>query len=197
MCPILDWVKPDNMTACEEAGLQMWMYTSLEPWAKYNNVLFHNALFEPRLLFWQVYQLGLTGFLYYDLCSWGSAWDAKNDHEQSHKLIDGAKLTSPFIDPSDWNPMQTNGGRDVGDGKLMYGGKDGPVASIRLHAIRDGVEDFGYLALLAAKHGKQAAQKLVSTLSTPGDLQDHIGGSRAELEKMMATRDAIAKAIMA
>jgi hypothetical protein len=71
MCPILDWVQPENITACEEAGLQMWMYTSLEPWAKYNNVLFHNALFEPRLLFWQVFQLGLTGFLYYDLCSWG------------------------------------------------------------------------------------------------------------------------------
>ena len=25
MCPILDWIKPDNVTACEEAGLNMWM----------------------------------------------------------------------------------------------------------------------------------------------------------------------------
>ena len=24
MCPILDWVKPENITACEEAGLKMW-----------------------------------------------------------------------------------------------------------------------------------------------------------------------------
>eukprot|EP00037_Helgoeca_nana_P030604 m.379325 g.379325 ORF g.379325 m.379325 type:complete len:141 (-) comp28230_c0_seq6:5144-5566(-) len=25
MCPILDWVQPDNMTACEQAGHPMWM----------------------------------------------------------------------------------------------------------------------------------------------------------------------------
>lgn len=25
MCPILDWVQPDNMTACEQAGLDMWL----------------------------------------------------------------------------------------------------------------------------------------------------------------------------
>ena len=34
MCPVLDWIKPENVTACEEAGLKMWMYTSLEPWKK-------------------------------------------------------------------------------------------------------------------------------------------------------------------
>eukprot|EP01045_Picozoa_sp_COSAG04_P024906 COSAG04_NODE_3185_length_3078_cov_2.279624_1_plen_306_part_10 len=30
-CPILDWVNPQNFTACEAAGLQMWSYVSLEP----------------------------------------------------------------------------------------------------------------------------------------------------------------------
>ena len=28
-------------------------------------------------------------------------------------------------------------------GKLTYAGKHGPIGSIRLHAIRDGIEDFG------------------------------------------------------
>ena len=103
---------PDR-SACEQAGLQMWMYTSLEPWGNFTNILFHNPLYEPRLLFWQVFQLRLTGYLYYDLCSWGSSWDAKNNHTQSHKLIDGNSLSSPFIDPHDWNPMQTTGVRTL------------------------------------------------------------------------------------
>ena len=25
---ILDWVQPDNVSACEEAGLEMWMYVT-------------------------------------------------------------------------------------------------------------------------------------------------------------------------
>jgi hypothetical protein len=44
--------------------------------------------------------------------------------------------------------MQSQGARDVGDGKLMYAGVDGPIGSIRLHAVRDGIEDFGYVHLL-------------------------------------------------
>ena len=190
MCPILDWVQPANVTACEAAGLEMWMYTSLEPWQNFTNMLFHNALYEPRLLFWQVFQLRLSGFLYWDLCAWENS-------TLTHALIDGGALTSPFIDPAAWNPMQSDGGRDVGDGKLMYAGTDGPIASIRLHAVRDGIEDFGYLALLKARHGDAAAQAMVAVLATPGRLQEHIGGTRPELAKMMATRDAIARAILA
>ena len=69
MCPILDWVKPENITACEEAGLKMWMYTSLEPWKQFLNLRVDNMLWEPRLLFWQMAQMKLTGFLYwYALC---------------------------------------------------------------------------------------------------------------------------------
>ena len=69
MCPILDWVKPENITACEEAGLKMWMYTSLEPWKEFLNLRVDNLLWEPRLLFWQMAQMKLTGFLYwYALC---------------------------------------------------------------------------------------------------------------------------------
>ena len=74
-------------------------------------------------------------------------------------------------------------------------GTDGPIASIRLQAVRDGIEDFGYLQLLKDKHGDAAAQAFVAKLATPGNLQEHMGGSVPELQQMMATRDAIAKAI--
>lgn len=56
---------------------------------------------------------------YYDLCAWGSSYLSKENRTQTHKLIDGSALTSPYISPLDWSPMQSDGGRDVGDGKLM------------------------------------------------------------------------------
>ena len=54
-----------------------------------------------------------------------------------------------------------------------------------------------YLTLLKAKHGDKAAQAMAAALATPGKLQEHMGGSRMELAAMLATRDAIAKAILA
>jgi hypothetical protein len=36
-------------------------YTSLEPWKSYCNFRFDNDLYEPRLLFWQMSQMQLTG----------------------------------------------------------------------------------------------------------------------------------------
>ena len=74
----------------------------------------------------------MKGFLYYDLCAWENA-------TLTHKLIDGETLTSPFIDPLAWNPMQSDEGRDVGDGKLMYGGKvrrNGPPSAPVLSHLR-------------------------------------------------------------
>ena len=51
------------------------------------------------------------------------------------------------------------------------------------------------MQLLREKKGDDAAQAFVAKLTTPGQLQNHIGGSVSELHQMMATRDAIADAI--
>ena len=71
---------------------------------------------------------------------WGSSWCERNNCSQTRKLINGEKLLSPFIDPHDWNPIKTSK-RDVGCGKLFHGGSDGPMGSVVLATIRDGIED--------------------------------------------------------
>jgi hypothetical protein len=63
MTPILDWIRPDNFTACVASGLPMWFYTSLEPYGTFCNLRVDNLLHEGRLLFWQAAQIGATGFL--------------------------------------------------------------------------------------------------------------------------------------
>lgn len=52
----------------------------------------------------------------------------------------------------------------TGDGCLVYPTRDGPVSSIRLENIRDGLEDYDYLALLAEAKGKPVAMRYVARL---------------------------------
>eukprot|EP01043_Picozoa_sp_COSAG02_P082184 COSAG02_NODE_20466_length_830_cov_1.406293_2_plen_111_part_01 len=107
MCPILDWINPENISACEDDGLKMWMYTSLEPWKQYCNFRLDNLLHESRLLFWQIAQLRLTGFLYWNLNAWEGHADPSNN-TASYQPIDTATITSPYIDPGSWTPWQTH-----------------------------------------------------------------------------------------
>jgi hypothetical protein len=64
-----------------------------------------------------------------------------------------------------WENIRLYGGN--GDGTLFYPGRpdriggrtDIPIESIRLKLIREGMEDYEYLALLARLDGRQAADQ--------------------------------------
>ena len=205
MCPILDWLKPANVSDCVEKGLDMWMYTSLEPWKPFLNFRVDNELWQSRLLLWQTAQLRMTGFLYWGLNFWKNpkAGDPKG---ATNKPLEVSKLSSPFIDPKDWDLVSLKPGSldpdkmNVGDGQLTYagllpGGEVLPLASARLHAVRDGIEDYGYLALLRAKAGDAAVANATAGLIDATDLKKHMDGSASSLKQMMDRRTAIAQAI--
>ena len=57
-----------------------------------------------------------------------------------------------------------------GDGRMLYAGREGPIGSIRLDNIRDGLEDYEYLWLLSERTddpeaGRQACAPVASGLS--------------------------------
>ena len=68
-----------------------------------------------------------------------------------------------------WYDMDTLGTGYYGDGSLLYPGKkvgiDGPVGSIRLEALRDGIEDFDYLTLADQKLGPAATKSFVARIA--------------------------------
>ena len=188
MCPILDWVRPENITSCEAAGLPMWMYTSLEPAGRYCNLRLDNLLFEARLLFWQIAQLRFAGFLYWGLNVWPPT--------QTSRPIDLGQLDSPFIDPHQWSPMsQTGTPNDVGDGRLLYAAVHGPLMSTRLLNIRDGLEDHEYMTQYERIAGASALQQLLAPFSDNTDPQSHVAGSAADLVAMRKARRTMGRAI--
>jgi len=92
------------------------------------------------------YKCQTGGFLYYSIARWPSWGGVMND-----------PITSgPY---TNWDPRTY--GNNSGDGSLFCAGADGPIPTIRTENIRDGLEDYEYLKLLA---------DLVETLQARGSL---------------------------
>ena len=158
-CPLTPRYDLAKADACRAEGLQVWAYVCLGPWYPYANWLPPYPLMEGRVLWWQAYQQKFDGFLY-----WGvNIWSKKNND----RPIDPSK--GPLLD---WSI--TTGGTSYhwlhGDGVLLYPGKDGPIGSIRLANIRDGLEDYEYLWLLANRcQSRDTARKACHPVTTALD----------------------------
>jgi len=136
-CPLTAAYRLEEAERCRQAGLQVWAYVCLGPRYPYANFLADDPLVEARVIWWQAYHQKFDGFLYWGL----NIWDRPHNDEP----IDASH--GPFLD---WS-ITTGGDYDWlhGDGRLLYGGIDGPIGSIRLANIRDGLEDYEYLWMLA------------------------------------------------
>lgn len=130
----------------EEDGAEAWWYVTSQPGNPY--ITFNTT--EPgvayRILFWQQKMNDVTGLLYWSANYWeGDGWNNR---------------------PGEW----TAGSITYGNGQLMYpGGKVGadlPVGSLRLEAIRDGIEDYQMLASLEKYIGKEKTDELINRTTT-------------------------------
>ncbi|MBM3497595.1 MAG: DUF4091 domain-containing protein [Armatimonadetes bacterium] len=133
----------------QAAGETGWWYVCCGPGAPYNNFFVDMDGFAHRLIFTQMYRLGVTGLLYWTTTYWNPAVGTKDPWTDMATVKD--------INPAIY-----------GDGSLLYPGKpvgiDGPVGSIRLKLIREGIEDYQYLRLLAEARGEEAALRAARAL---------------------------------
>ena len=110
----------DEYEKARKEGAELWFYTCLNPVGRYPNRFLDYPLIKTRVLHWINYAYGLRGFLH-----WGFNWWWKD----------------PFGEPNPDLPP--------GDTHISYPGKGGkPLPSLRLEAMRDGLEDYELLKLL-------------------------------------------------
>jgi len=107
----------------EEMGKEIWMYVS-GPLASYPNLALDFPAIDPRIIPWMCWKYDIKGFLYWCVNYW---------------------TVNPWKETMN-TPWQQNC-----NGVLYYPGTDGPVASLRLKIMRDGLEDYEYLYLLNEK----------------------------------------------
>lgn len=123
------------------AGEEVWLYLSMSGRHPYPNWFIEYPGIEARLVWWLGYLYGIDGFLYYAI-----------NHYNSRS---GGTLPTP-IDVTagpytTWDPasyVSSSGAKFNGDGLLIYAGSEGPLSSVRLANVRDGLEDYEYLRLL-------------------------------------------------
>lgn len=155
-CPLTARYDMAAADRCRAEGQQVWAYVCLGPRYPYANWLVEHPLIESRVLWWQAFEQKMDGFLYWGLNIW--------DRAHNDAPIDPAK--GPILD---WSI--STGGEYAwlnGDGELLYAGKDGPIGSIRLANIRDGLEDYEHLWLLAQKRASRDAARAACAPVTSG-----------------------------
>jgi len=126
------WVPPFDRydstasRARRSRGEVVWSYTAGVRGGAYPTWQLDYPLFHYRIPAWINWSVGATGLLYWATNYW-------------------AESSDPWTDPVSYGSLN-------GDGALVYPGSavgyDGPIASMRLKAIRDGIDDYDNLRLL-------------------------------------------------
>ncbi len=114
-------------------GEQVWIYTCLNPKGRYLNRFIDYHLLSPRLIHWMNFKYGFEGYLH-----WGLNF----------------QLGDAFKNVERGYPNPNN--LPAGDSHIVYPGRYGPIPSIRFDAMRDGIEDYELLRLLAHSRGAGA-----------------------------------------
>ena len=143
--PSMAHYDPVAAAGARALGSEVWWYVYISPPHPFANWFVEYSALEARLLWWMSYQQGVTGFLYYYLNRWPN---------QDLPL----SLDAPQ-NRTNWNPASF--GTANGDGCLIYAGPNGPISTVRLENIRDGIEDFELLHMLAARRGDGGAESRI------------------------------------
>lgn len=156
-------------------GGEVWAYINHSPPRPYANFFVDFAAIEHRVLFWQLYALGVRGLHYWSI-----------------NYVPGDR--DPREGLGDITPVS-------GDGFLVYPSATGPTPSIRWETIRDGIEDYDYLMLFRAlqrraeETGNEALLARVRTAANLEPVVPDLVSFTRDPEVMMEQRDAIARAI--
>ncbi len=155
----------ERFGAYKAAGDELWWYVCVIPQAPYANFFTNYQGEASRVLFWQQYMYDIDGCLYWSVNYWdnGNEWRTSDNDFYS------------------------------GDGLLIYSGHRygiyGPIGSLRMEYIRDGIEDFEYLTMAEELYGRKEVQKVLSKVTV--GILDYtenskvIEAAKAELSQMI------------
>jgi len=138
-CPLTPRVDQPFYKARKAAGEELWTYVCVSPPPPHANFFVDQSAATHRVLFWQVWQQGCTGLLYWDVTWWYGLPGPPSG--QPHFPEVPIKFTDLETTYAKWKVN--------GDGFLLYPGPDmTPYPSVRLECIRDGIEDYETLNVL-------------------------------------------------
>lgn len=139
----------DRMAAKREAGQKVWWFISWDVDAPYINYFIQTDGVAQRLLFWQQFDNDVQGFLY----NFANFWYVEGSDPYKANLTNAADYPNAH-----------------GESILVYPGwtygLNVPVGSLRLEAMRDGIEDYQLFHMLEELKGEGSADKYIDKMTT-------------------------------
>lgn len=178
-CPLSPNLPGGGFDDSVRANSDVWWYVCCGPRGAYANLFTNQSCVTHRQLFWQSWKYKSQGLLYWGINYWNwtgqePKYDAATSWPNSSQNIGNTLVADDLL----------------GDGFFIYPGPKGPVNSIRLEAMRDGLEDYEYLWLLndcASRVSAKKAARAKSLLEIPQSFckdLTHFSDSEADLAKL-------------
>ncbi len=137
----------ERMAERKAAGDDVWWYVCWEPGDPYNNLFVDQKGVQHRILFWQQFAYHVDGFLYWGANYWGNVADPW-----------ASMVTVPELSTEVY-----------GDGSLLYNGShvglEDACPSLRLIAVRDGVDDFEMLRMAEETFGRDWVDEKIAKVT--------------------------------
>jgi hypothetical protein len=191
-------------------GEKFWWYVCCGPKAPYAGLFMDHSAPEMRIWLWQTFQRNIEGILVWETTYWNS----------SAAYPDVKHPQNPYTDPMSWlsgygEPPGDRQPWGNGDGRFVYpppaaaAGSDvpvldGPVDSIRLEHLRDGIEDYEYLCILRRRLEERrpalsetSYQEFAGLLMVPGSITRSLTDFAADGAPIEQHRAQVARAIEA
>ena len=208
-CSISNNYKEEPAEERRAQGEKFWWYVCTGPKAPYCTLFIDHPATELRVWLWQTWQREIDGILVWQSNYWTSPTAYPNSERPQN----------PYADPMGWRtgystPTGAKRPWGNGDGRFIYPPVaaadahpaepvlDGPVDSIRWEMLRDGIEDYEYLALLERllivnKDVLEEGQllKYAVLLDVPGDITSDMTTFTKDPAPIEKHRDVVARAI--
>jgi hypothetical protein len=209
-CVISDLYRHDSAEKRRVFGDRFWWYVCTGPKAPYCTLFIDHPATEMRVWLWQSWQRNIEGILVWETNYWTS----------SAAYSDPGNPQNPYEDPMGWvSGYSTPAGKKQpwgnGDGRFIYPPEaaadahpkeailDGPVDSIRWEMLRDGIEDYEYLAVLKrliaekkTRLNSEQTQRFDSLLEVPASITQSMTDFTKDPRTIEARRHEIAGAIV-
>lgn len=204
-CPMTSTYNHEDAEERRAEGETIWWYICTVPKRPYAGMFIDHPGTDLRIWLWQTWKYNVTGILFWTTNLWTTGV-AYPDHPQN-----------PYEDPMGWksNP-HIPGAREPwgnGDGRFVYppeaaGGVaqepvlDGPVSCMRMELLRDGLEDYEYLAMLERlleEKGQQLSwwrrRRFTRLLEVPASITEDLTTYTKDPAPIEKHRDRVARAI--
>ena len=152
-CPVLAKFNPEESQKWMAQGRQMWSYLMTWPKAPHVNLFIDSDAINMRMWLWMSYRYNLSGILVWASNIWNqdgcspsgvlqNIWEDPMTYMDGHGTPVGGAVEYGNGDGMFFYPPN----RDPNNDKTKY--LRGPVPSIRLEILREGIDDYDYMIML-------------------------------------------------